>query len=928
MRAVGLIGRHAETRALTDLVDDVRAGRSRVLVVRGECGLGKSALLDWVVEQAGDCQVLRAAGVEAEMELAFAGLHQLLAPILSQLDNLPSPQRDALQMAFGFTAGAAPDRFFIALAVLSLLADTARNRPLICLIDDEQWLDRASAQALAFVARRLGEESVGLIFATQVATEELSGLPELHLDGLSNADARTLLDRALNAPLDPVIREQIVAESRGNPLALLELPRGITPAQLAGGFALPAVMPVASCLEDSFMRRVDALPPATKKILQLAAADPVGEPSVRWNAAARLGLDPGAATPAIEAGLIDFGTRVQFRHPLIRSVVYQSTSVADKRNIHRALAEATDPLLDPDRRAWHRAQAAAGPDETVAAELEGSAERALARGGVAAGAAFLEFAAMLTPAPDRRAARMLAAAKAKRDAGALDAALGLLIRVEAGPHDASRAAQVEYLRGEIAFDQLRVREAALLLQSAAGRFESLCAESSREARLRALDAAMWLAGPDGPDRSSIMATAAAAAAGPPSPQPPRAVDLLLDAFVARFTDGYAAAAPVFNYAIEMLLTADVVAGQPDSWLPITRSKMSATLAAEVWDAQSWYALALRETQFDRTTGAPIHLQFALHYLAWTLLLRGEFDKAAAIIDEDCATAAATGNPPLRFSKLLLAAWRGQRNEACELIEETAASGEAEGKCKVADFAAYGRAVLTNGFGRHADALAAIKPVFDHDHVGMGAFVISELAEAASRTGDVELLAAARDWMAERVKATPTPWALGIDARIGALLSEDDAAEGLYRESLEHLGSTQVRLERARGHLVYGEWLRRQNRRIDARAELRVAEEMFSAMGADGFADRARRELLATGESARKRSAGNGIVGNDLTPQELQVARLAQAGLSNNEIGGQLFISPRTVQYHLRKVFAKLGIRSRSELAHVLPASASRLEPSA
>ena len=928
MRAVGLIGRHAETRALTDLVDHVRAGRSRVLVVRGECGLGKTALLDWVVEHAGDCQVLRAGGVEAEMELAFAGLHQLLAPILSRLDNLPPPQRDALQMAFGFREGAAPDRFFIALAVLSMLADTAKQQPMICLIDDVQWLDRASAQALAFVARRLGDESVGLIFATQLATEELSGLPELHLDGLSNADARTLLDRALNAPLDPVIREQIVTESRGNPLALLELPRGITPAQLAGGFALPAVMPVASCLEDSFMRRLEALPPATKEILQLAAADPVGEPSVRWNAAARLGLDPGAATPAIEAGLIDFGTRVQFHHPLIRSVVYRSTPVADKRNIHRALAEATDPRLDPDRRAWHRAQAASGPDETVAAELEGSAERALARGGVAAGAAFLELAAVLTPAPDRRAARMLAAAKAKRDAGALEAALGLLVRVEAGPHDALQAAQVEYLRGEIAFDQLRVREAAQLLQSAAGRFQSLCAESSREARLRALDAAMWLAGPDGPDRSSIMATATAAAAGPPSPQPQRAVDVLLDAFVARFTDGYAVAAPLFNRAIEMLLTADVVAGQPDSWLPITRSKMGATLAAEVWDAQSWYALALRETQFDRTTGAPIHLQFALHYLAWTLLLRGEFEKAAAVVEEDCATAAATGNPPLRFSRLLLAAWRGQREKACELIEETTASAEAEGKCKVADFAAYGRAVLTNGFGRHAEALAAIKPVFDHDHVGMGALVIPELVEAASRTGNVEILGAARDWMTVRAKATPTPWALGIDARIGALLADDDAAESLYRESLEHLGHTQVGLERARGHLIYGEWLRRQNRRIDARAELRTAEEMFSAMGADAFADRAHRELLATGESVRKRSTATGVVGVDLTPQELQVARLAQDGLSNNEIGGQLFISPRTVQYHLRKVFAKLGIRSRSELAHVLPASAPRLEPSA
>ena len=922
MRAVGLIGRHAEKRALGEFVDDVRSGRSRVLVLRGECGMGKTALLEWVVEQASDCQVLRAAGVQAEMELAFAGLHQLLARTLPRLENLPRPQRDALQMAFGMQAGAAPDRFFIALALLSLLADTAKQRPLICLIDDEQWLDRASAQALAFVARRLGAEPVGLIFATQVATEELFGLPELHLERLDCADARALLDSALTAPLDPSIREQIVTETRGNPLALLELPRGVTPAELAGGFALPVVRPIPSCIEDSFLRRLDALPSTTRRLLQLAAADPVGEPSLLWNAAARLRIDTKAAAPAIEAGLIDFGTRVQFRHPLVRSAAYRSASLAEKQTAHGALAEATDPRLDPDRRAWHRAQAAHGPDETVAVELENSADRALARGGIAAAAAFLERAATLTPEPARRAARMLAAAKAKRDAGALDAALGLLITIESGPLDALQPA---YLRGEIAFDQLRVHEAAQLLENAAKQFESLCADSSREVRLRALDAAMWLAGPGRPDTSSILEMAAATCAGLPSPQPPRAVDVLLDAFVARFTDGYAASAPLFNRAIEMLLAADVDADQLAGWLPITRSKLSATLAAEVWDAQSWYALALREARFARMTGAPIHLQFALHYLAWTLVLRGEFGKAASVLDKDRATAAATGNPPLAFGELLLTAWRGQHDKARELISATTASATAQGKCRVADFGAYARSVLDNGFGRHGDALAAVKPVFDHDHAGFGALVIPELVEAASRTGNVELLTAARDWMAIRTKATPTPWALGIDSRIGALLSEGDVADILYRESLDNLGRAQVSLERARGHLIYGEWLRRQNRRVDARAQLRVAEERFSAMGADGYADRAHRGLLATGESARKRSVDTSV---DLTPQELHVALLARDGLSNNEIGGQLFISPRTVQYHLRKVFAKLRIRSRGELAHVLPCDAARLEPSA
>ena len=897
-------------------------------MVRGESGMGKTALLEWVVEHAGGCHVLRAAGVQAEMELAYAGLHQLLAPALSRLDNLPLPQRDALQMAFGLRAGAAPDRFFIALAVLNLLADTAKERPLICLIDDEQWLDGTSAQALAFVARRLGLASVGLIFATRVSTEELTGLPELHLQGLASVDAHALLDSALSAPLDPGIRDRIVSETRGNPLALLELPCGVTSAELAGGFALPGVMPTPGRIEASYLRRVDAMPSATQRLLLLAAADPVGEPSLLWDAAARLGIDAGAAAPAIEAGLIEFGTRVQFRHPLVRSAVYRSASLAEKQSAHTVLAEATDPGLDPDRRAWHRAQGASGPDETVAIELENSADRALARGGVAAAAAFLERAAMLTPSPGRRAARMLDAAKAKRDAGALDAALRLLVAVGNGPLDAVQTAHVDYLRGEIAFDRWHVRDAVRLLHSAAGHFEGVSAESSREMRLRALDAAMWLVGLDGPGTSSIVETTAAALAGPPSPQPPRTADVLLDAFVARFIDGYAAAAPLINRAIEMLLAADVEAGRLDSWLPTTRSKMRAALAAEVWDAESWYALALRETEFARTTGAPIQLQLALNYLAWTLVVRGEFGKAESVIEEDFAAAAATGNPPLNFVALLVAAWRGEHDKACELIEETAASAAAEGIGRVADFAAYARSVLDNGFGRHDDALAAVKPVFDHDHAGFGAVVLPELAEAASRTGDLGTLAAARDWMAVRVQATPTPWALGIDSRIGALMSEGDAAEHLYRESLEHLGRAPLGVERARGHLIYGEWLRRQNRRVDARAQLRVAEEMFSAMGADGFADRARREILATGESARKRSSDGGATPTDLTPQELQVAQLARRGLSNREIGRQLFISPRTVQYHLRKVFAKLGIRSRGELAHVLPGGTTQLEPSA
>ncbi|OBJ12673.1 hypothetical protein A5624_10495 [Mycobacterium sp. 1482292.6] len=923
MREIGLIGRRTETRALDDLLADVKSGQSRTLLLRGEAGVGKSALLELVVSHAADCHVLRATGVQAEMELAFAGLHQLLGPVLGRLEHLPAPQRDALGTAFGLRSGPAPDRFFLALATLTLLSEASDDRPLLCLIDDEQWLDRASAQVLAFVARRLGAESVGLIFAGRATSTELSGLPELEVKGLDNNDSRILLDAALTAPLDPRVCDQIVAEARGNPLGLLELPRGVTPAELAGGFALPAAMPLSGRLEESFQRRLEALPPATRQLLLLAATDPVGDPSLLWVAADRLGLSFETAIPAIEAGLIDFGPRVQFRHPLVRSAAYRMATLTEKQEAHRALADATDPRVDPDRRAWHRAQGAPGPDEAVASELETSADRALARGGFAAAAAFLERAATLTPTPAQRAARMLAAAKAKRDAGALDASLGLLVAVDAGPLNARQSAEVQCLRGQIAFDQLRVQDAARLLHAAAQQFEPLSGETARDVRVQALDAAMLLGDLNGP--GGIREAATAARVGPPAPQPPRAIDVVLDGLAVRYTDSYAAAVPLLARSIQLLLAVDADAEHLHAWLPISRLKASAALAAEVWDADSWHAVALRETQLARLAGAPVHLQFALNYLAWTYVLRGEFGKAAAMINEDHLIADATGNPPLRFLEMLLAAWRGQQDTAEELIQATLMSASAAGLGRVVDFAVYARAVLNNGLGQLVSAREAAQHLFTSDHVGFGALVIPEVADAASRTNDVSLLSAARDWMAERTPVTPTPWALGLEARIGALLSEGDFADHLHRESLEHLGRTPVGVERARGHLMYGEWLRRQNRRVDARIQLRLADEMFASMGATGFADRARRELRATGETARKRTLEARL---DLTPQELQVASLARDGLSNPEIGTRLFISSRTVQYHLRKVFAKLAIRSRAELVHVLPADTAAIESSA
>ena len=615
-------------------------------MVRGEPGVGKTALLDYLVEQASGCRVVRAAGVQSEMELAFAGLHQLLAPMLDRLERLPVPQRDALRTAFGVSPGPAPDRFFVGLAVLSLLSDVAEEQPLICVVDDEQWLDRASAQVLAFVARRLEAESVGLVFAARAPSDELAGLPELVVEGLREGDARALLDSVLTAPLDARVRDQIVAETRGNPLALLELPRGLTPAELAGGFGLPGAVPLSGRIEESFRRRLDALPAETRRLLQLAAADPVGDPLLVWRAAERLGIAAEAATPAVEAGLLEFGARVRFRHPLVRSAAYRSASLQERQDVHRALAEVTDPEIDPDRRAWHRAQAAPGPDEDVAEELERSAGRAQARGGLAAAAAFLERAAMLTPEPARRAQRLLAAARAKRDAGALDAALGLLVAVEAGPLDALRTAEVEHLRGQIALEQRRGSDAARLL---AQRGQTPRAARRRAWRARRTSrrsaAAMWAGDLDSP--GGVLEAAEAARAAPPGPEPPRAVDVLLDAFAMRLTEGYAAAAPTLTRALELLLALDVAAAtRPRRWLWLAGGRASVIVALELWDAESWHVLAARQAQFARDTGALVHLQLALSLLAWSHLLAGELTTAALLIEEDRLIAEATGNPPL------------------------------------------------------------------------------------------------------------------------------------------------------------------------------------------------------------------------------------------------------------------------------------------
>jgi DNA-binding CsgD family transcriptional regulator len=907
-----LFGRRSECVTLDGLVAGARAGQSQVLVVRGEAGIGKSALLDYLETSAAGCRIARSAGAEAEMELAYAGLHQICGPFLDRLDRLPDPQRIALSIAFGLVSGDAPDRFMVGLAVLDLLADRAEERPLVCLIDDAQWLDRVSAQTVAFVARRLAAERIAVVAAIRQPSDERDfvGLPELTITGLREADAGQLLDSVVKGPMDPRVRERIIAETRGNPLALLELPRAWTTAELADGFERSD--PLLSRIEEGFLRRLSTLPEDTQCLLVAAAAEPLGDATLLWRAAAVLGLGPNAGDAAQAAGLIQFGARVRFRHPLVRAAAYRSASTEVRQAVHRALAEATDADIDPDRRAWHRAHGTQLPDEEIAAELEESAARAQSRGGLLAAAALLERAARLTPEPARRADRELAAAWRKRDGGALDAALALLAEVDADPADELRAAKAKHLRGQIAFDQRRGTEAARLLLDAARHLEPLDRDLARETYLDALAAAIWASGTDAPDPTNVVAAAARTA--PSARAEPRAMDLILDALATRFTDGHAAAAAPLARALTAVRVIDGGAEDVGRLLWLGGNRVTAILATELWDFEAGHALAEIQVRRARDAGALVQLQFALNVLAVNEMLAGELTDAAQLVEEDRMIADITGNRPVGYAAMLLAALRGPDEKASRSIAAARDEAWSLGQGRIVTFADYATSMLNNGLGRHDVAALAARGVFDRDVVGgYQIMVISELAEAASRTGDTELVAAALHRMSERARATPTPWALGIEARLRALLG-GEMADASFRESIQHLDRAGLRLEVARGHLLYGEWLRRTGERIKAREQLRTAHDMLLAMGAAAFAERARRELVVLGGKGLQRSVETT---EELTVQEFHIARLARDGLSNAEIGTRLFLSPRTVEWHLGKVFAKLGVSSRRELRNAV-----------
>ncbi|GAA1333462.1 LuxR family transcriptional regulator [Pseudonocardia xinjiangensis] len=897
----GLRGRRPECERLGSLVETVTAGDSRALVVRGEPGVGKTALLDYLVEHAAGCRVARVAGVQCEMELAFAGLHQLCAPMLDLAQRLPGHQRDALGTALGLSAGPAPDRFLVGLAVLGLLAEAARERPLICVVDDTQWLDRASAQVLAFVARRLRAEGVGMVFATR-RPEDVTGLPEVVVGGLADADARSLLDSVLPGPSDGRVRDRIVAETRGNPLALLELPRGFSPAELAGGFG-PGGAGLPARIEDSFRRQLAPLPAETLRLLLLAAAEPLGDPVLVWRAAQYLGLGVEAAEPAVAAGLLVIGGRMRFRHPLERWAVYHDASAEERRRVHRALAEATDPHGDPDRRAWHAAQAAAGPDEDVAADLERSAGRAQARGGPAAAAAFWKRAAELTPDPARRVERVLEAAQAEHQAGMPAAAERLLALAEAGPLTELQGARVDLLRARTAFTSSRGGDVPPLLLKAAAQLQSLDARLARETYLEALLAAMHAG-----SLASVREVAEAARTAPAPSSDPSSADLLLAAVAARFTDGYAAAISLLRRALEAFGEGDISPEEPLCWHWLA----GRAVADLMWDVEAWDGLTARFVRQAREAGALAVLPIALSARMVTQTLAGELDAAASLGQELDTVTEATSGILIPYGPLLLAAWEGREAETSSLIETFATEAFDQGEGVGLTIICWAKALLGNSLGYYDDALATAREAQHPRELGISTWGVQiELIEAAVRSGAREQAADALRRLTEVTDASSTDWGLGIAARSRALLTEGPAAEGVYRQAIDRLGRASVRPELARAHLLFGEWLRRERRRVEARQQLRTAHEMFREMGMEAFARRAARELRATGATARKRTTETTT---RLTEQETQIARLVREGLSNPEIAARLFLSRRTVEWHLRGIFAKLHITSRKDLS--------------
>ena len=881
-------------------------------MIRGEAGIGKTELMRYCARQASGCRLVQIAGVESEIELPFAALHQLCAPMLGGLATLPEPQEHALRVAFGLATGPAPDRFVVGLAALSLLAENAAVRPLVCLVDDVQWLDESSSQVLGFVGRRLLAESALLLFAVREMADErmFPGLPALTVEGLTDEDARALLTATVPGHLDERVRDRIVAETRGNPLGLLEQARGMSEAELAGGFAGLPTASLPSRLQDHYLQRVRALSEPTQRLMLLAAADPTGDATLLWRAAPTLGLGRDAATVADAEQLLQIGSQVRFRHPLVRSAAYMAGSPEDRRAAHLTLAAATDAQADPDRRVWHLAAATTGPDEEVATALEQAAVKTQARAGLAAAAALLQRSVALTAEPARRADRALAAALANLHSGAFDTAVGLLAQADADAVDDLQRARVEQLRGQIEWASVAGREAPVLLLQAAKRLESLHVGLARETYLYAWVASS-VAGPLAGPGGLLLEVSRAARAAPQPAGAPRPCDLLLDGLTTMVTQGHAAAEETLRRAVNAFLGDQV---SWEEWLQWGILAQMATIA--VWDFDSWVRMSTRHVELARASGALAPLSIALNGRGQVATQCGDFETATSLAAEKDVINEVTGIRLASTCDLLLAGYRGQPAEAIPLFSGTIEDSIARGEGSAVQLANWAAAVLHNGLGHYAEALAAAELATEETYQPLGTqLALPELIEAAVRTGRADIAREALERLSEMTAIKGSDWAQGLEARSRALLSEGKDAECRYAEAVERLGRTQLRPDLARAHLLYGEWLRRELRRGDARHQLRAAYDLFAVIGAEAFAERARRELLATGEKVRKRQADTHT---ELTAQEEHIARLARDGCTNPEIAAELFISARTVEWHLRKVFTKLGIASRRGLHDALP----------
>jgi DNA-binding CsgD family transcriptional regulator len=903
---VGLVGRDPECAILDGTVAALHTGESRVLVLHGVPGVGKTALLDYLESSATETRVLRAVGVEAEIGLAFATVHQLCAPLLDRLAELPAPQRDALATVFGQRVGAPPERFLVGLAVLSLLSTAAGERPVVCVVDDAQWMDRGSAQVLGFVARRLPAEAIALVFAAREQVRDLAGLPELVVGGLGKDDAHTLLSSATHGRLDQHVRDRIVAEAGGNPLALLELPRGLSVTEIAGGFGLLHAGAAPGPIEQGFLTRIAALPEPSRLLLLVAAAEPVGDPTLVWRAADRLGATPVTALNGDTEELLSLDVRVAFRHPLARSAVYRAARDEDRRAAHLALAEATDPRLDPDRRAWHLAAGAAGPDEAVASALERSAGRAQERGGLAAAAAFLQRSVELTTNTAGRAERAVAAADASLRAGDVAAARRFVDLAESDAQDDFLRARAQLVRGCVAFAVGFNHAVPPALLAVARRLEPFDLRLARETYLLAWAAAVFAAA----DGASQLAISQAIRALPPPEGTPGAIDLVLAGCAQLVIEGRGAANSVLRRAMAAL--GDQFAPDLPRW-----GLAACVVSPALWDDELMCETSARAVEMVRTVGALTELPIYLASWGIATSLTGDFATAAAIVAEAEAVATATGMPIAPHTKLLVTAMQGKEGEATALIAATIEWAGADGQLMGVTCAHWAAALLNNGLGQFEQAIQAARASTRISELFVSVWVLPELVEAAVRLGDDQTAGSALDRLADAAESCDTDWAQGILARCRALLHDDDAAEPRYREAVERLGRTRLRPDLARAHLLYGEWLRRRTRRTEARDQLRTAYEMFVAIGMDAFAERARRELAASGETV-KRPAPEAPSSDELTPQERQIALLVRDGLSNPEVGARLFLSPRTVEWHLSKIFTKLGVSSRRQLRDALP----------